>query len=145
MRQFLTVIFTIICLCAKAQKNPGTSLPGDSAKITLTTKLGIPFGTICKVEAEMYYGDSLHIKAYEGIYLFKINAVNDKIINSSVILTFTDETGTLASAGKKFTIMAYETGRFTGMPDSYFKYRPVRADTGFHFEHYLVVVSNLTK
>lgn len=174
MKNFLTIIFTLICLWAKPQKNPGISLANDSAKTSLTTKLGIPFGTICKLEAEMYDGDSLHRKAYEGIYLLKINAVNDKIIKGLVILTFTDETGTLANdnfslykliykktatsltdiqinkmkenyIGKKLTIMAYETGHFTGIPNDYFKYRPVSAGTGFHFEHYLVVVSNVTR
>jgi hypothetical protein len=40
--------------------------------------------------------------------------------------------------------MAYESGNFTGVPNSYFDYQPVRQDQGFHFRHYLIVVSNLT-
>ena len=47
--------------------------------------------------------------------------------------------------GKKFVLMAYETGQFTGMPKNYFKYRPIRADRNFHFKNYLIVVANLTK
>jgi hypothetical protein len=114
------------------------------------------------------------MKAYQGTYLLKINYVNDKKINDTLLLTFTDETETLANddfslykltygkkaksltntqiekmkknyVGKKLTVMAYETGHFTGIPKAYFKYRPIRADRDFHFEHYLAVVSNLTK
>ena len=47
--------------------------------------------------------------------------------------------------GKKFTLMAYETGHFTGMPKDYSKYKPIRAGRTFHFQNYLVVISNLTK
>ena len=47
-------------------------------------------------------------------------------------------------AGQKLTLMAYETGHFTGIPASYFNYQPIRQDNGFHFRQYLIVVSNLT-
>ena len=54
--------------------------------------------------------------------------------------------------GKKFKVMAYEIGQFTGVPDKYFDYKPIVpgiphifANRGFFFEHSLVIVSNLTK
>ena len=174
MRHFLAIIFILSSLWATSQTKPGRGLAGDSSKTSLTTKLGIPFGTIVKLEAEIYDGDKLHMKVYEGEYLLKINHVNGKMMKAPIILTFTDETGTLADhdfglykliykknanslsdvqiskmkkkyVGKRLTLMAYETGHFIGIPTGYFNYRPIRADVGFHFEHYLVVVSDLTR
>jgi hypothetical protein len=109
-----------------------------------------------------------------GKYLLKVNSVNDKKITDTVLLSFTDESESLANenfglykliynksvgsltstqigtmkkkyVGKKLTLMAYEAGHFTGIPNDYGMYQPERADVSFHFEHYLVVVSNLTK
>ena len=171
MRHFLTIFLTLICLWANSQPRLGFSSQGDTSNTSITTKLGIPFGTISKLEVEVYDGDSLQMKAYEGTYLLKINSVNDIKINDTLLLAFTDETETLANddfslhkltygkkaksltntqikkmkknyVGKKLTVMAYETGHFSGMPKDYFKYRPSRADRDFHFEHYLAIVSN---
>ena len=161
-------------LNANSQKQLGFSSQDDTSITNIKTKLNIPFGTITKLNIEIYDGDSLQMKGYEGTYLLKVNSVNGKTINDTLLLTFTDETEDLANddfglykltygkaakslassqvdkmkkkyVGKKFTLMAYETGHFTGMPNEYFKYRPIRADRSFHFEHYLVVVSILPK
>jgi len=174
MRRFLTVIFILTCLCSKSRAQLGYSPTGDKSKIILTAKLGIPFGTIAKLDAEIYDGDRLQMKVYEDVYLLKINSVNGKRIQGKVLLTFTDETGTLANdvfglykrihkkeadsletlqvnkmkqkyVGKKLTIMAYEIGHFRGIPKNYFNYRPIKSDVFFCFENYLVVVANLTK
>jgi hypothetical protein len=174
MRHFLTVFLTLIGLWASSQTRLEISSQSDTSTTSITTKLGIPFGTIAKLEVEVYDGDNLQIKSYEGTYVLKVNSLNDKKINDTILLTFIDETGNLANdnfglykltygktvksltskqisklkekyVGKKLTLIAYETGHFTGMPKDYFKYRPVRAARGFHFEHYLVVISSLTK
>jgi hypothetical protein len=174
MRHLLTTIFALTCLSAQSQLRLGYSLPGDSSKISITTKLGIPLGTISKLEAEVYAGDNLHMKAFQGVYLLKINSIDNKTVNDTLILSFTDETGTLANdcfslyklvykktagtipgelinkmgkkyIGKKITIMAYETGQFTGQPNTYSDYKPLESGLPFHFDHSLVIVSNITK
>jgi hypothetical protein len=146
----------------------------DSINASVTPKLNVPFGTIVKLEIEIYDGDSLQMKAYEGTYLFKINAVNGVLQRETLIMSFQDETEELAIdnfqlykltsgktansvssqqsakmkknyVGKKFTLMAYETGQFAGIPNDYFKYRPVTAGKSFYFQNYLVVVANLKK
>lgn len=174
MRYLLAIIFILTCFLAKSQPKPPTvDLAGNSPKIGLTAKLGIPFGTIAKLEAEIYDGDNLRYKFYEDTYLLKINSVNGKIIKGTLLLPFTDETETLANevsslyrliykkeplelseaqvhkmkkmyVGKKVILMAYETGEFTGIPDNYGKYR-LKEGVGFCFRHYLIVVSNLRK
>ena len=146
----------------------------DSSKSKVITKLNIPFGTIAKLEVIIYDGDSLQIKEYEGTYLLKLNAINDKQQNDTLLIKFVDETGEIANdnfelykliykkttntisdkqvdkmkkkyVGRKLTLYAYETGQFIGIPKDYFKYRPIKADRNFHFENYLVIVSTLTK
>ncbi len=181
MKYFLFLIFFLACDSAKSQIRLGDSFPNDSSKIELTTKLGIPFGNITKLEVEVYDGDSLLWKTYQGIYLLKINSINNKPLSDTLILRFTDETKTLATddfgffqliykrkagsisyeqaekirkkyVGKKFTFMAYETGKFSGTPDGYFDYKAtipgvpnVFATRSFYFEHSLVLVSRLKK
>ena len=172
MKHFSTVILVLTCLWANSQEL-SDSPAGRSDKTVLTAKLGIPFGTIAKVEAEIFYGGKIPQKQYEDVYLLKIKSVNGKIFNKTLLLRFEDETGTLANdesslyklfykneadsltetqiiqmnkkyVGKKLTLMAYETGHFRGMPHNYLNYRPI-ADLFFCFEHYLVIVSNLKK
>jgi len=113
------------------------------------------------------------MKVYQGLFLFKVNAIDDKPQNDTLLIPFIDETGQFANnifelykltyrksktsisaqqidrikktyVGKKFTLMAYETGKFTGLPQDYLKYRPTRTDTNFHFQNYLVVISVFT-
>ena len=175
MRYFLTFILVLIGLWSSSQTQyTPINHPRDSSKTSISTKLNFPFGTIAKLDVEIYDGDSLKMKAFGGTYLLKINSVNDKQQIDTLLMTFEDETGELANdhfklfkliygkkansisdkqivkmkktyVGKKLTMRAYETGQFTGMPKDYFKYRPIRADTDFHFENYLVIVSCLTK
>lgn len=174
MRYFLTIIFILTCSWTKSQEVPISGLPVGSPKITLTAKLGIPFGTIAKVEAQIFDGASLHSMGYQNVYLLKINYVNDKLIKENLLMEFTDDTGTLAHedfglyeliykkkteeiteeqlkkmkekyVGKKLVLMAYETGEFVGLPDNYLKYMPITQDFGFSFQHHLVVVAVLKR
>jgi len=170
MKHLLTTFFILTWFWAQAQTQIGFSEAGSGPQTTLTAKLGIPFGTIAKLDAEIFDGTSLHWKVYEDVYLLKINTVNGKRVKDTVLLRFTDETGTLANddfglykliykkkahsltsaqvrkmkaryTGKKLTLMAYETGHFSGKP--YGDWR-ITVEPFFCFEHEVVVVSNLT-
>ena len=175
MRHFLTLILLQAGLWSYAQtETKFISSQLDSSMSTITIKLNVPFGTISKLDVEIYDGDKLQMKEYQGVFLFRINSINDRPQNDTLLMTFVDETGQFANddfelykltygksatsisskqidkmkekyVGKKFILMAYETGQFTGIPKDYFKYRPIRADRNFHFQNYLIVVSNLTK
>ena len=173
MRQILTFIFILHGFWTFSQTPSIRINPeADSSKTSISTRLDLPFGTIAKLEVEIYDGDSLYMKAYQGMYLLKIHSVNGKKRLDTLVMTFEDETGELASdnfelfklmygkktnsisekqidkmkqsyVGKKLTLMAYETGRFIGMPKDYFKYKPIVAATDFHFKNYIVIVSSL--
>ena len=140
--------------------------------IQIKPLLTLPFGKIAKMNIEIIDGDKLDDKGYEGAYLFKIKTVDSLKLAKPVIIEFKDETGkfpadefqlykylyghetgSLSSdtiklmekeyVGKNFTIVAYETGGFSGVPDNYFNYQPIRQDHGFYFCHYLIVVANI--
>ena len=175
MRYFLTYLLILVGLLGKSQAQPAhISTQDEMSNATVTSKLNIPFGTIVKLEVETYDGDRLQMKEYQQAYLLKINFVNDRRQIDTLLMTFEDETeefpndniklykliyGKITNSisakqidkmkknyvGKKFTLMAYETGHFTGIPKDYFKYRPITAGKSFYFQNYLVIVSNLTK
>ncbi|HMC98693.1 MAG TPA: hypothetical protein VKH37_01020 [Ferruginibacter sp.] len=136
--------------------------------------LPVPFGTIVKMTVEIVNGEKLNDKYHQSDFLFKVKTVDSVLLTKEVVIDFKDETskfpgdefalykylygkdtGVITSpaskqmkkkyVGQEFTIMAYETGEFSGVPNGYFKYQPVRQDFGFHFRHYLIVVSNLPK
>lgn len=135
-------------------------------------RLNYPFGTILKMDVEIFDGDELHLKGREGKYLFKIIRVEDSILNDPLLIPFEDETGLFPTddfelyehlndkttgsissdeaakmklhyAGKRFRIAAYESGKFTGLPDGYNEYLDERTGKNFHFENYLIVISKL--
>lgn len=147
MRPILVTLLFLVVINANSQSQAPMNQPGNTTDFVIKPRLGIPFGTIAKLEVQFFDGDDLHMKAYTGTYLLKINSVNGKAVKDTVVLDFTDETKSLSqkNIGKKLTIMAYESGSFIGVPDNYFDYQPVRQDQGFGFRHNLIVVSNLTK
>lgn len=166
----ISIILAIIaCVITKATLGQAT-LKSNQVKQLLI----LPFGTIAKMNIEIIDGDKLDDKGYSGAYLFKIKTVDSIKISKPIIIEFKDEMGKFPAdefqlykylygretesltsdtitlmkkeyVGKGFTILAYETGEFSGVPDNYFKYQPVRQDRGFYFRHYIIVVANLTK
>jgi hypothetical protein len=141
----------------------------NNAKGTINPLLSIPFGTIATLEIEIIDGASLNNKRDEASYLLKVVKVNGEQLAKPVIINFKDETGQFPAddfelykfkhkkevasinseesnklqkgyVGRPFKIIAYESGGFTGIPNDYFKYQPVRQDMNFHFEHYLIII-----
>ena len=182
MKRIILVLLTLsFNFSGKAQKLFDISFPKKAAVTSIQTKLKIPFGTIAKLEVEVCDGDSLKWKRYTACYLLKVNFINEKPVRHPLFLNFIDDSETLANddnalsmltydkpidsltefqfyemkrkyVGKKFKVMAYETGKFTGTPDKYFDYSPtipgvphIFQTHTFLFEHSLIVVSNLTK
>jgi hypothetical protein len=156
MRQTLLILPTLLFfnLVGTSQKRLDLSFPKKSAVTSIQTKLNIPFGTIAKLEVEIFDGDSLIRKGYMRCYMLKVNSVNGKVIRDTLLLKFFDESETIANddktlstltygkqidsisekqinemkkkyVGKKFKVMAYEIGQFEGVPDKYFDYKPI--------------------
>lgn len=182
MRQIISILLTLaFSLTGTSQRRLDLSFPKKSSLTSIQTKLNIPFGTIAKLEVGIYDGDSVKLVAYQSCYMLKVNSVNGKVVRDTLLLKFIDENETLANdnrglsaitygksidsltdtqfyemkekyLGKKFTVMAYEIGQFSVVPNKYFDYKPsvpgiphIFANRGFFFEHSLVIVSILTK
>jgi hypothetical protein len=171
---FLYYIFLFATVIGCVSTNTVFGQNTDKPKYTIKEKLNYPFGSLLKMKVEIFDGDLLNDKIHEGSFLFKIKSVDSISLSNTILMEFRDETdkfpqddfelykylygkdiGEISSheskkmrkeyVGREFNIVAYETGEFTGIPNGYFKYQPVRQDVGFHFKNYLVVVADLTK
>ena len=79
MRHFLTSFLVLTWLWGNSQNQPApVDSQDDTSNATVIARLNVPFGTIVKLEVEIYDGDSLKMKEYQETYLLKINSVNDK-------------------------------------------------------------------
>ena len=145
-----------------------------NTKHSIKERLTVPFGKIVSMNIEIVDGDKLGDKVHQSSFLIKVNSVENLPLSKPFIFEFKHETGHFPSdefelykhlygkktgeissktskeikkhyVGKEFTIMGYESGEFTGIPDNYFKYQPVRQDRGFFFNNYIIIVADLTK
>lgn len=162
IRYFSKLIFlSIIITCCTSYKLFGQ---------TIKEKLNVPFGTLVKMQVEIVDGSTTMSKEYQGHFLFRIISVDNNMLSIPVVIEFNDETGIFPNdlfqlyqfifnkepesidseegkemkkqyVGKVVDIVAYESGKFIGVPDNYFKYQPAKQAVGFHFRNYLVVVS----
>jgi hypothetical protein len=165
MKYILYLFFIFMCCFCSAS--------AQDTSLTIHPYLKKPFGNIVKLEVEIVDGESLQEKYYQSSFLFRVFSVDSVALALPVVMEFKDETGRFPDdifnlhrflykkktgsinedkaarmkkeyVGKRFYIMAYETGEFRGLPNGYFKYQPVRQDFGFHFKRYLVVVADKT-
>lgn len=175
MKKLTTIILLILSIPMFGQVNQAIrdSLEFTKPNIVSST-LDYPFGTLLTMEVLIVDGDEIQLKQYQGVYLLKIISIENKKVDNPIILTFRDETGKFPNdlfklykylygndigsitskiqkemkkrcVGKMFKVIAYETGEFIGIPDGYFQYQPIRQDTGFHFDNYLIIVADLTE
>ncbi len=143
-------------------------------------KLNVPFGTLVKLKVKIIDGDQLRKKLYVGTYLIEISEVNSMKLDDTIIMIFKDATnqfpkddfelyeqlygkkiGRLSSeqienmkknyVGKTYDILAYESGKFVGMPQKseYVKENIkinddiIATNTNFYFDNYIVIYSKL--
>jgi hypothetical protein len=159
---FLTrTLFLIVIACISVKTTFGQN--------QVKARLGLAFGTLVKMKVEIVDGDKLNDKYHQSTFLFKVKSVDSIVLTQPITIEFKDETGKFPCdefqlykliygketgeisqeesrelkkkyVGKEFEVVAYETGEFTGIPDGYFKYQPVRQDMAFHFKTYLVII-----
>ena len=164
-----TVLLSIFIALTCSAIDSKTVAQIEHTSATIKEVLEIPYGTIVEIKAKVVNGDDLESKAYMGTYLLKVLEINGKRVKNVPLLHFEDETGAVPQdnfqlykylngeeangltseeiadlqkqfIGKKLNLMVYESGMFTGAPNGYFDYQPIKSTTGFYFKHYLVVV-----
>lgn len=146
MKLCYLIILILILSCSSNEKNKIPEAPyiQDSITIkdgTIKPYLGFPFGTILNIEAIIVDGNSLLRKETTGEVLLHITKVNGKVINLTRPMWFEDETATITASHNFYKLIVYETGKFQGIPNGYFEYRPLKQATGFHFRNYLQIIA----
>lgn len=154
----------------------------DTTKQTIETKLPVPFGTLTTLTVKIVNGNDSQQKQYAGRYLLAVLAIDTIRLEKGILIPFEDKTGVFpttdfelynmlygketeslssdkiakmnkAYVGKEFTIIAYETGTFTGKPKmsaAIEKKLPLvnrleSTSLSFHFKNYLIIVANSSK
>jgi hypothetical protein len=159
---------TIVCCSSRKSFN---KQEGYMSNYSIKEKLNHPFGTLLNLTVQIIDGDSLDNKGVGSDFVFSIKSIDGIALSDTILMEFVDETGKLPEdvielskylygddrgrnsfdadkemkkkyVGKQFNVVAYETGQFTGIPDGYFKYQPIRQDVGFGFKNYLIVVAD---
>jgi len=137
----LLFVLASIPLCIHAQKVINTESFND-ADTVVVGRMGVPLGKIVEIEAIVVSGDSLRLKGYAGKYLLKVISVGTNGLLNMPVYEFEGGAGmfTSDSAGRGFTLLVYETGSFSGMPQGMPNDYPLIQSRGFGFSPCLQVV-----
>jgi hypothetical protein len=109
-------------------------------------QLGLKLGTIANVSGTVIPGSELRTKAAEGRYFLKISRVDEKLLDSPVILAFYIppwvNVNLSQSAGQAVELMVFEEGEFAGLPNGL---DPMDqwAEPVCHFSTHLTILKNL--
>lgn len=142
MRWFSLLLFAL-------SLSTGCQTPKHDVSNKIRVRMGLlrlPFGTIAKLEGVYQSGDELRKKAYSGVLLMKVLKVNGKKVDEVVSFRFDDDLRAnkeklkKTQAGQSFSVMAYESGGYVGLPHNAFDFIPIRATSKFHFESKLIVL-----
>ncbi|WBV52823.1 hypothetical protein [Chryseobacterium gambrini] len=176
-KYFLSALFFISVLISNVYF--GQNHISNSSSV-IKENLDYPFGTLVKLKVEIVDGTDLKLKAMEGRYLINIIEVNDIPVDKPFIMEFIDDSGEFPTedfslykklykieaehdfslddikkmqkdyVGKTFIVLAYETGKFVGIPNEsdYVRKkvnlpRLMRQDVSFQFKNYIVIDSKL--
>jgi hypothetical protein len=168
---FITLLLVNLKLSAQESRPDSSYIDYKDlySKVKIVGKLGQPLGTIMEIKCRIV-DDKPSYRLHKGIYQLNILEINKKPVTEKIISEFEDETGNLPAydfalykflykkdtgilnsdmvekmnkeyVGKEFTLFAYETGSYVGLPDNYYKYAPMRNGTSFYFKTFLIVIS----
>lgn len=120
----------------------------SSGKVQIVGRLGLPLGTVCRIEGHYYDGTQLRMKAYDSVMLMQVMRVNDSKLEKPVLLRFNPlQKGMISSpeATKPFNGFAYETGQFVGIPAKSWQHVPAMTTTAHFFETSLVLLKEISE
>jgi len=119
-----------------------------SGKVQIIGHVGLPLGTVFRMEGLYVDGSELRTKEYDHVILLKVIKVNDSDLKDSIILRFKDleeEIRRRTEIGGKFVGFAYETGYYAGVPSAAWKYIQSMTTTSYFFETSLVILREITE
>ena len=145
----ISFFFLLVQSCKTKDSLNSTSYKFDTKyQVKIKEHLGYAFGTIVNLEGKIIDGDNLNWKAAQGRYLFKVNSVNEAKLDTQIVMFFEDQSGVLSTDSAKHSLLnktvsliGYETGRFSGIPNGYDNYKMMYSGTFYGFHHYLIILS----
>ena len=105
--------------------------------------IGRPLGEVVTVEGTAVDDSYTRRKEDAGEILLRIQSVNGKRLKSEAVLHFVAYNGEESkkpSVGTKFKYIGFETGGFSGMPESAFVYIPRVPTSGYYFTTSFVIL-----
>jgi len=115
----------------------------SSGEVQIVGHLGLPLGTVGRVQGAFFDGSELRMKALDGVLLMRVTRVNGNSLPKPALFRFSRFQGGILPntlPGREFDLLAYETGAFEGVPQEAWNYVPVATTTGHSFETSLVVL-----
>lgn len=103
-------------------------------------ELGVPLGTLAKIEAIVVSGDELKTKAASGKTFLRVTKVDARMLDAPVVIAVEAGDAKLPKPGAGIHAIAYESGSFSGAPDGLFNHVEPFATEGFGFRNVIVVV-----
>jgi len=120
----------------------------SSGKVQIIGRVGLPLGTVFRLEGLYVAGSELRTKAYDQAILLKVIKVNDSDLKDITIFRFKDLGERITrkiEIGGKFVGFAYETGDYVGVPSEAWKYVQAMTTTSFFFETSLIILREITE
>jgi hypothetical protein len=106
--------------------------------------LGQPLGTVVTIEGDVVDGSRIRIKDLSGKPVLHVERVNGQAVEPRPILQFDwfwqRSSNVAPRIGNQFAYVAYEVGRFDGVPDEALKHVGPVASLGFAFRTELVLL-----
>ena len=138
----VTITFAVLMLAtSEARAEEERMSVSDLASVV--GMLGQPLGTVVTIEGVVVEDDYRRMKEDQGKTLLKVEKVDGVVLEGEVILSLTQYAWTspfLFEPGKRFELVGYESGGFTGIPEEAFDHIPQVTTTGFGFEVWFQLV-----
>ena len=157
---------------AQSNRNMIVHVSDIGTSITVIGKIGLPMGTVAKINAVIINGAETGCKGDCGSYLLKVLSVGGNTLTNSVLMSFMDSTGKIPNeafgrakqvfgkkvesltdadidkinrnfVGRSLWLLAYENGEFSGQPNALPADFPIPQDIGFSFQTQLTIVKVL--
>ena len=140
-------LFVVLTAWLAAADEPRPSEPmnvADLHKRPVIGLLGQPLGNVLTIEGDIVDGSQIRIKDLSGKPVLQVARVNGQPVESRPILQFdwfrSKSSRVEPAIGTHFAYVAYETGKFDGVPDKAREYIGPVASLGFGFRTQLVLL-----
>ena len=106
-------------------------------------RLGVPLGATVQIQGDCFDGSELQQKRFDGVTLIRVTHVAGCRLDEPVVLEFRELIGERKRRpGTRFSGFAYETGRYSGIPQKALDLHGPVSTWGFGFDSYLILIDS---